>query len=55
MGMNAAKESLCHFFTSFLLLDSRPGQEGTAPPLPKRGGLQAGDTITYCASFYTYF
>ena len=53
MGMNAAKESLCHFFTSFLLLIV-PSRRWNSPV--RTGAdevITLGELITYCASFYT--
>ena len=51
MGMNAAKESLCHCLHLIFTPDSVP----RAGPPRHRFGRQThfGHTTTYCASFYT--
>ena len=55
MGMNAAKESLCHclhlIFTPWIA--DPAGRH--SPSRLERGGPPAGGTITYCAPFYTHF
>ena len=54
VGMNAAKERLCHYFTSFFTADSGPG--GGGPAVHRLDGLTCLDipshTSLHCTPFF---
>jgi len=45
MGMNAAEERLCHYFTSFFTPDSGPGADGKT--VHRRDGLTCLDRLSH--------
>ena len=47
VGMNAAKERLCHYFTSFFSADSGPGADGET--VHCRDGLTCLDRLSHTA------